>query len=100
VAERKTIILAGTTVDVTELEVMHRRREEPNEYELEDGSVIRVSSPTMVVYRVEGPLDAEGNPTFFVKNGISTVVVRGPRTTNGQSHGGSSKDKRSTSSLE
>ena len=78
-AERKTLTLPGRTLEVTELEIKARRREEPSEYELEDGTIIRVSSPTLVVYRVEGASDLEGNPTFLVKTGISTVVVRGPQ---------------------
>jgi hypothetical protein len=90
VAERKTITLAGRTIEVIEVEIARRVREEPNEYELEDGALIRISSPAMVVYRVEGSADAEGNPTYLVKTGISTVVVRSPR---GQINGSSSKDQ-------
>jgi len=80
-------MLAGRTVEVTEIEITRRVKEAPNEYELEDGALIRISSPTMVVYRVEGSADAEGNPTYLVKTGISTVVVRSPR---GQADGSSS----------
>ena len=82
-AERKTLNLGGRNVEVTELEIKHRRREEPNEYELEDGTIIRVSSPSLVVYRMEGAPDLEGNPTFLVKTGISTVVVRPAQKPNG-----------------
>ena len=91
-AQRKTLTFSGRApVEVTELEIKHRRREEPSEYELEDGTVIRVSSPTLVVYRIEGALDLEGNPTFLVKTGISTVVVGGPQKPDGQDDGSSSK---------
>jgi hypothetical protein len=83
VAERKTITLSGRTIEVTELDIKQRRREEPNEYELEDGTIVRVSNPTLVIYRVEGSLDLEGNPTFLVKTGISTVVVRGAQKPDG-----------------
>jgi hypothetical protein len=82
VAEQKTLTISGRNVKVTELEIKHRRREEPNEYELEDGTIIRVSSPSLVIYRVEGTTDLEGNPTFLVKTGISTVVVRPAKTPN------------------
>ncbi len=68
----------GVTVDVTEIEIVNRLREAINEYELEDGTVIRVANPTLVVYRIEGPRDYEGNPSYFVKNGTTVIVVKGP----------------------
>jgi len=77
-AETKKYNIAGVTLDVEEIKVV--RRDEPyNEYELEDGSVIRVSNPVAVVYRVDAQKDAEGNPGYFVKNGTVLVVVDGPK---------------------
>jgi hypothetical protein len=81
VAERKRIRLGGHDLLVTQIEITKRRVEELNEYELEDGAVIRVSNPTVVVYRMEdeGTLDWEGNPSYLVKNGTSVIVVSSPQ---------------------
>jgi hypothetical protein len=77
--ERKKLLLAGSELDVTEVNVIRKIREEFNEYELEDGSIIRVANPSIVVYRMEGTRDLEGHPTYIVKNGVSVIVVRGPK---------------------
>ncbi len=77
-AERKKITIGGISYDVTELNAL-QREEHVNEYELEDGAIIRVANPSLVIYRVEGPVDPEGNPGYFVKNGTSVIVVRGPQ---------------------
>lgn len=75
-SETKKISLGGAEVTVTEVEIAARRREEVNEYELKDGSVIRVANQALVVYRVEGSRDLEGNPVYLVKVGTSVSVVR------------------------
>lgn len=61
--KKRMLTLGGVTVEVVQVEIVNRRNEQPNEYELEDGSVIRVVNPTVVVYRVEGQKDFEGHPT-------------------------------------
>jgi len=79
-SETKKYAIAGVEFDVVEMKVV--RKDEPfNEYELEDGSLIRVSNPVAVVYRVDAQKDAEGNPGYFVKNGTVVVVVNGPTKT-------------------
>lgn len=80
--ETRKISLGGVEATVTEVEIAHRRREEVNEYELADGSVIRVANPTLVVFRVEGARDPEGNPVYIVKVGTSVSFVRGPKLEN------------------
>ncbi|MGD1027863.1 hypothetical protein [Candidatus Binatus soli] len=77
-AETKKYNVGGFSLDVVEVKIVNKD-EHFNEYELEDGSVIRVSSPVAVVYRVDAQKDAEGNPGYFVKNGTSLVVVNGPK---------------------
>jgi hypothetical protein len=77
-AEKRQLTFGGNTLDVTEVEI--KKRQEPFcEYELEDGAVIRVANPSMVVYRVDTQHDFEGNPSYMVKIGTSVVVVRGPQ---------------------
>lgn len=85
-AEDKTqkLTIGGTSVGVTEVEIVKRLREQANEYELEDGSVIRVSNPSLVVLRLEGVRDNEGNPAYYVRNGTAVIVVKGPRQGNGK----------------
>ncbi len=77
--ETKTLKFGGASIDVTEVDVTHKRQEPFSEYELEDGAIIRVANPTLVVYRVDSQRDAEGNPGYMVKIGTSVVVVRGPQ---------------------
>jgi hypothetical protein len=77
--ETQRLQVGAVSVDVLPIEITKRVREEPNEYELEDGSVIRVTNPTVVVYRVEGFKDWKQNPGYYVENGTSVIVVRGPR---------------------
>jgi hypothetical protein len=75
VAETKTTLkLLGKNVPVTEVPITSRK-ELPAEYELEDGSFLRIAAPVTTVYRLDGEFDAEGNPVYFVKNGIAVNVV-------------------------
>jgi len=76
--KKQKLTIGAYTVEVTPLEIVHRR-EQPNEYELEDGTIIRVVNPTVIVYRIEGQRDYEGHPAYWVKNGTSVIVVRGSR---------------------
>lgn len=77
--KKQTLKIGGNPVDVVQVDIAKRLREEPNEYELEDGSVIRVANPSVVVYRVAGFKDWKGNPGYYVENGTAVTVVRGPR---------------------
>jgi len=80
VGETKKVSLGGTDYTVTEVEIKKRIREEPNEYELEDGTIIRVANPTMVVYRMDSWHDPEGNPGYYVKLGTTVTVIRGSKS--------------------
>lgn len=72
---KTTIKLLGKDIPVTEVPI-RSRKEVPAEFELEDGSVIRVAAPVTTVYRIENEWDLEGNPLYFVKNGIAVNVVQ------------------------
>ena len=62
VAERKqTISLLGQNVIVPEIPIV-KSDEKTNEYELEDGSVIRFRAVATAILRVEGQYDGDGNP--------------------------------------
>ncbi len=77
--KKEKLRVGAVTVDVERVEIAKRIHEEPNEYQLEDGSTIRVSNPTVVVYKVEGYKDWKGNPGYYVENGTSVIVIRGPK---------------------
>jgi hypothetical protein len=59
----QTINIGGVDLQVRQVEIVNRR-EQPNEYELEDGSVIRVANPSVVVYRIDAAADWEGHPGY------------------------------------
>jgi hypothetical protein len=42
--KKQTLTFGAVTVGVTPVEIVERRKEQPNEYELEDGAVIRVTN--------------------------------------------------------
>jgi hypothetical protein len=80
VALKKKLPIGGTFVDVLQLDVAKRGKEDLVEYELEDGAVIRVANPVVIAYRLDHLRDPEGNPGYIVKLGTSVTVVRGPRS--------------------
>jgi len=64
--------------DVDALEVRFRSvREDWNEYDLEDGSTLRMKAVVSEIVRVEGQYDPENNPVYLVKSG-NMVVVKSP----------------------
>lgn len=62
-------------IAVTEVQILRRSGEGLAEYELEDGSLIRVGNVAAVVYRVDGQFDNEGNPLYLVKIGTSVTTI-------------------------
>jgi hypothetical protein len=78
VGERKHIDSGGMSFDVEEMRVL-QKNEEYNEYTLDDGATIRVTSPATVIYKVIGSSDVEGNPSYIVKLGTAVTVVHGPK---------------------
>ncbi len=77
--ETKKLKFGGIEYTVTPIEVIRRQPESPVDYDLEDGSTIRVVNPVTLVYRLEGMTDPEGNPGYLVKTGTSVTVVRSNR---------------------
>jgi len=53
-------------------------REHWNEYLLDDGTVLKMKPVATEVLRVDGVLDAEGNPVYMVKS-QNILVVSAPR---------------------
>ncbi len=75
--QKRTLNFGGRETPVTEVEIVSRGQESPVEYALEDGSVIRITNPAVVIYRLEdGSLDGEGNPVYVVKLGTNVTTVR------------------------
>jgi hypothetical protein len=78
--KKETQIKVGAaSVDVVQVEITKRLREEPNEYELDDGSIIRVTNPTVIVYRADSYRDWKNAPGYYVENATAVIVVRPPR---------------------
>ena len=63
----------GRDVDATEVE-FQTRKEDWNEYQLMDGSVIKMKLVVSEILRIEGVYDAEGNPAYYIKSATIPVV--------------------------
>jgi hypothetical protein len=75
-AERKTTMnLFGKEQAVTEVPIVNAK-ETAAEYELEDGSVLRVRYVANSVLRIDGVWEGDGNPVYLIKNGLVTTVLK------------------------
>jgi len=52
-------------------------KEDWNEYDLEDGTTLKMKAVVSDIVRVDGQFDPEGNPLYLVKSG-NMVVVNSP----------------------
>lgn len=66
----------GREVDATEVE-FQTRKEDWNEYQLMDGSVIKMKLVVSEIFRIEGVYDNEGNPVYHIKS-ANVPLVRSP----------------------
>jgi len=72
--QKKTIPLFGQEVSVADVPIK-KATESFNEYELEDGSVLKVKSVAMSILRVEGQFTPDGSPIYLVNMNPAVVVV-------------------------
>ena len=64
--------------DVEALEINFKgRHEEWNEYQLEDGSQLRVKLVVTEIVRVQGEYDQDGNPVYILKS-TNVASVKSP----------------------
>ena len=68
----------GREIDSTEIE-FQTRKEDWNEYQLMDGSVIKMKVVVSTIFRVDGIYDNEGNPVYQIKSG-NVAAVTSPDT--------------------
>jgi len=66
----------GREVDATEVD-FQTRKEDWNEYQLMDGTVIKMKLVVSEIFRVEGVYDKEGNPAYQIKS-TNLPVVKSP----------------------
>jgi hypothetical protein len=66
----------GQDVDSTSLR-FKSLKEEWNEYDLEDGTTVRMKAVVSDVVRIEGYYDQENNPIYLVK-ASNVVIVSSP----------------------
>lgn len=66
----------GREVDATEVE-FQTRKEDWNEYQLMDGTVIKMKLVVSEIFRIDGVYDNEGNPTYQIKS-TNVVTTRSP----------------------
>ena len=68
----------GREVDATEVE-FQTRKEDWNEYQLMDGTVIKMKMVVSGVFRIDGQYDNERNPVYQIKSG-NVAAVTSPDT--------------------
>lgn len=66
----------GREVDATDIE-FQTRKEDWNEYQLMDGTIIKMKAVVSDILRIEGAYDKEGNPVYRVKSS-NVLFVRSP----------------------
>jgi hypothetical protein len=71
---KKEIDLLGIRRTVADVPIL-KSSEHFQEYELEDGSFLRVKPVATAILRVEGAFNAEGKPVYLVMLSPSTYVV-------------------------
>jgi len=71
-----TINFRGQQVEATEVK-FQTRKEDWNEYQLMDGSVLKMKLVVAEVYRIENVYDEENNPVYQVKS-TNLLVVKSP----------------------
>ena len=77
-SERKvTLPLGNIKIEGWEVPITNRN-ETMNEYQLEDGSVIRVATVVTQAIRLEDSYDNDGNPVYIAKNGIIVSTISAP----------------------
>ena len=74
---RRKLNLGDRTIEVADVNIVKRKGESVAEYELEDGTVIRVATPITSVFRMDS-YDTEGKPIYLAIPGTSVTVVDVP----------------------
>jgi hypothetical protein len=77
--KKRKMPIFGQEVDVVDVPIK-KAVEHFNEYELEDGSVLRVKSVATAMIRVDGQYTPEGKPIYLVMTSPATVVISSPLT--------------------
>ena len=77
--EKKIKLPVGSVeIEATEVPVKERN-EAVNEYQLEDGSVIRVVNVATQIIRLDGTFDSDGNPIYVVRTGNVVTTISAPQ---------------------
>jgi len=76
VCRMRKIPFRGQEVDATEVD-FQTRKEDWNEYQLMDGTVIKMKLVAGEVFRIEGEYDEEANPVYIVRS-KNVLIVRSP----------------------
>lgn len=66
----------GQEVDATEVD-FQTRREDWNEYQLMDGSVVKMKLVVSGIFRIDGLYDNEDNPVYQIKS-TNVAAVKSP----------------------
>jgi hypothetical protein len=73
------VMKEGKEVEVEGIDVpIAKSTEYWSEFELEDGTVLRVKVSVLGAVRIPNQYDQEGNPVYVLKNGQVTNVVKVP----------------------
>lgn len=81
---RKTIKIFGFDVNVTEIPVAKPADEKFTEYELEDGTVLKVKHVLTSVVQVDGQTLPDGTPVYLVSSTPVVSVIKRPHQLDGR----------------
>jgi len=70
----KVPLLGGGTADGIEVEISESR-EKWSEYELTDGTIIRMKQSPIEIVRLNDERDAEGNPVYIIKAAPIVTII-------------------------
>jgi len=76
VSETPKMNFQGREVDATDVE-FQTRKEDWNEYQLMDGTIIKMKLVVSQIFRIDGTYDNEGNPAYQIKS-TNVAAVSSP----------------------
>lgn len=72
--QKRTMNILGKDMEVADVPITSMK-EAVNEYELEDGSILRVRNVATAILRVEGQRNPDGSPVYLVLTAPAVTIT-------------------------